>query len=227
MSTFTYSEFYQSLTPTERKYAPGQLFVEGDLSLLSSGLKVSIVGSRKPSERGIRDAECLARTLVEHGVIVVSGLAEGIDTVAHETAIGSGGKTIAVLGTPLDVAYPAKNKGLLDKIKKDHLAVSQFSPGYPTTPGNFPLRNLTMALLSDATIIVEASENSGTRHQGWEALRLGRFVFILKTVIDNKALSWPKEMMKYGAQELICALLPSYLGAIPNVTSRSDHATLY
>jgi DNA processing protein len=227
MSTFTYSEFYQSLTATERKYAPGQLFVEGDTSLLSSGLKVSIVGTRKPSETGIRDAECLAKTLVEHGVIVVSGLAEGIDTAAHESAIQSGGKTIAVLGTPLDVAYPAKNKGLLDKIKAHHLAVSQFTSGYPTTPGNFPIRNRTMALISDATIIVEASENSGTRHQGWEALRLGRFIFILKSVLDNPALTWPKEMVKYGAQALTCESLPSFLAEIPNVTSRSDHATLY
>jgi DNA processing protein len=227
MSTFSYSEFYQSLTPTERKYAPAQLFVEGDATLLSGGLKVSIVGTRKPSEQGIRDAECLAKTLVEHGVIVVSGLAEGIDTAAHETAIRSGGKTIAVLGTPLEIAYPVKNKALLDTIKTHHLAVSQFAPDYPTTPGNFPMRNRTMALLSDATIIVEATENSGTKHQGWEALRLGRLIFILRSVLDNPALSWPREMVKYGAQELTCDMLPAYLEAIPNVTSRSDHATLY
>jgi len=224
---FSYTEFFASLTPAERKSAPKELFAEGDQSLLLSGLKVSIVGSRKSGEQGIRDAECLAETLVRHGVIVVSGLAEGIDTAAHQAAIRAGGKTIAVLGTPLDVAYPAKNKPLLEEIKAHHLAISQFPQGYPTTPGNFPMRNKTMALVSDATIIVEASENSGTRHQGWEALRLGRYLFIMKSVMGDATLSWPKEMVKYGAQELTCELLSAYLDAIPNVTSRSDYASLH
>jgi DNA processing protein len=165
----------------------------------------------------------LAKTLVNHGAIVLSGLAEGIDTVAHETAIKQGGRTIAVLGTPLDIAYPAKNRNLLETIKKDHLAVSQFAQNYPTKKENFPMRNRTMALLSDATIIVEASQVSGTRHQGWEALRLGRLIFIMKRVIENKELSWPKEMVKYGAQELTCELLPSFLEFIPNITERLEY----
>jgi len=224
---FSYKEFYTALTPTERKYAPKDMFVAGDAGLLFSGLRVAIVGSRKPSAQGIENARCLAETLVRHGAIVVSGLAEGIDTIAHETAIRAGGKTIAVLGTPLDKAYPAANARLLNTIKAGHLAVSQFPLGYPVKKENFPMRNRTMALISDATIIVEALENSGTRHQGWEALRLGRLTFILKPVMENPALSWPKEMSGYGAQELTCEQLPSFLEAIPNVTSRSDYASLY
>jgi DNA processing protein len=227
ITPFSYQDFYTSLTTAERKSAPKDLFVEGNPSLLLRGLKVAVVGSRKPSDQGIRDAQCLARTLVQHGAIVVCGLAEGIDTAAHQTAIENGGQTIAVLGTPLDIAYPAKNKSLLDEIKLHHLAVSQFPTGSPVTPKNFPMRNKTMALLSDATIIVEATEESGTRHQGWEALRLGRVIFILKPMIDNKELSWPSEMMKYGAQELTCELLPSFLEGVPNVTSRSDYASFY
>jgi DNA processing protein len=224
MNNFAYKKLFETFTDFEKKYAPPNLFVEGDASLIYSGLKVSIVGSRKPTQQGIEDAKCLAKTLVKHGAIVLSGLAEGIDTVAHETAIKNGGKTIAVLGTPLDVAYPAKNRNLLDIIKKDHLAISQFGKGYPTKKENFPMRNRTMALLSDATIIVEASEASGTRHQGWEALRLGRFIFIMKSVLENKDLSWPKEMVKYGAQELTCELLPSFLEFIPNITARLEYA---
>jgi DNA processing protein len=223
-ASFNYAHFFETFTEVEKKSAPQNLFVDGDASLLSEGLKVSIVGSRKPSQQGIEDAKCLAKTLVEYGAIVVSGLAEGIDTVSHETTIEFGGKTIAVLGTPLEIAYPKQNATLLNSIKRDHLAVSQFPNNYPTKKENFPMRNRTMALLSDATIIVEASEKSGTRHQGWEALRLGRVVFIMKSVIENKELSWTKEMMRYGAQELTCELLPSFLEAIPNVTARFVYA---
>ena len=224
MSTFNYQAFFGTFTDFEKKFAPKDLFIEGDESLLYSGLKVSIVGSRKPSEQGIKDAECLTSVLVQNGITVVSGLAEGIDSVGHLTAINNHGKTIAVLGTPLDKAYPAKNADLLKKIKENHLAVSQFQIGYPTKKENFPMRNRTMALISDATIIVEASETSGTRHQGWEALRLGRLVFIMKSVVDKNELTWPKEMLKYGAQELTCELLPEILYDIPNVTARLAYA---
>lgn len=224
MSNFKYKSFFQTFTSIEKKFAPADLFIDGDESLLYEGLKVSVVGSRKPSQQGIEDAQCLVRTLVEYGSIVVSGLAEGIDTIAHQTAIDSQGKTIAVLGTPLDIIYPAKNINLLNSIKKNHLAISQFPMGYPTKKENFPMRNRTMALLSDATIIVEASEISGTRHQGWEALRLGRYVFIMKSIIENKELTWPKEMVKYGAQELTCDLLPSFIAEIPNITARLSYA---
>jgi DNA processing protein len=224
MSNFSYNDFFQTFTSIEKKFAPKDLYVEGNSSLLYSGLKVCIVGSRKPTIEGIKDAECLAKTLVNNMAIVVSGLAEGIDTVGHETAINNGGTTIAVLGTPTNIAYPSKNSNLLSIIERDHLAVSQFPVGYPTKKENFPMRNRTMALLSDATIIVEASEKSGTRHQGWEALRLGRMVFIMKSVIDNKELSWPSEMVKYGAQELTCELLPEFLESIPNVTARLEYA---
>lgn len=227
MPPFKYLDFYASLTDTERKSAPQDLFLEGDASLLLSGLKVAIVGSRKPSEQGIVDAQCLARTLVKHGVTVVSGLAEGIDTAAHQAAINAGGRTIAVLGTPLNTSYPAKNRPLQEEIKRNHLAVSQFPVGSPVTPKNFPMRNKTMALISDATIIVEAAEQSGTRHQGWEALRLGRVIFIMKRVVEDKGLTWPNEMVNYGAQELTCERLPAFLEGIPNVTARSNHATFY
>lgn len=208
-----------ALNDIERKNAPEKLFVEGDSSLLSHGLRVAIVGSRKATPSGLRRAQSLVKALVEHDITVVSGLAEGIDTVAHETAIALGGKTIAVLGTPLSKAYPAKNKDLLDLIKRDHLAVSQFPEGCPPKRDNFPQRNRTMALISDATVIVEASEKSGTRHQGWEAIRLGRLVYIMQNVADDPALSWPKEMIGYGAQVLTREDLPDVLYDIPSFTA--------
>ena len=105
----------------------------------------------------------------------------------------AGGRTIAVLGTPIDQFYPAENEALQKKIATEQLVVSQFSSGYPITPKNFPLRNRVMALLTDATVIVEAGEKSGTVHQGWEALQLGRLLFLLESVAQDKSLTWPAE----------------------------------
>src|SRR5438105_10266584 len=94
--------------------------------------------------RGAGNARRLSETLVARGAVVVSGLAEGIDTAAHEGAIASRGRTIAVLGTPLDESFPSKNRALQELIMREHLAVSQFGPGVPSQPGNFPMRNRTM-----------------------------------------------------------------------------------
>lgn len=217
-------QLFGQLNSFEAKHAPEGLYLAGDASLLSEGKRVSIVGTRKPSQEGMARARALTRMLVEHGIIVVSGLAEGIDTVAHETAIAEGGRTVAVLGTPLSQAYPARNRALLERIKSDHLAISQFPEGTPARRTNFPQRNRTMALISDATIIIEAGENSGTRHQGWEALRLGRMVFLMQSVVDNGALSWPKEMIGYGAQVLRREDMPDVLHDIPSFTAASVSA---
>jgi DNA processing protein len=222
MMQFNYQDYLNRLSDVEKKHAPKELHFEGDPQLLLLGIRVSVVGSRKPSPEGIKRAEIFTKALVNQNITVVSGLAEGIDTVAHQTAIKEGGKTIAVLGTPLDVAYPKKNKTLLDQIKKDHLAISQFPKGYPSSSQNFPMRNRTMALISDATVIVEASEKSGTRHQGWEALRLGRLVFIMQNVIDDPSLTWPQEMINYGAQVLNRKDLPDILFDIPSFTSSAS-----
>lgn len=217
-------ELFGALNSFESKHAPDRLYVAGDVSLLSEGKRVSIVGTRKPSPEGLARARALTRMLVEHGIIVVSGLAEGIDTVAHETAITAGGRTIAVLGTPLSQAYPTKNRDLLERIKAEHLAISQFAEGMPARRTNFPQRNRTMALISDATVIIEAGENSGTRHQGWEALRLGRMVFLMQSVAENPALTWPKEMIGYGAQVLRREDMPDILYDIPGFTAASVSA---
>jgi len=215
----TTQQLLGQLSDIEAKNAPDELYLEGDKSLLSEGQRVAIVGSRKASREGLARARAFTKALVEHGITVVSGLAEGIDTVAHETAIEMGGKTLAVLGTPLSQAYPAKNKGLLEIIKRDHLAVSQFPEGYPSKRDNFPRRNRTMALICDATVVVEAGEKSGTRHQGWEAIRLGRLVYIMQSVAQNPDLSWPKEMIDYGAQVLRREDLPDIFYDIPSFTA--------
>ena len=200
--TATPAEFLGELNEVEAKYAPRELFLRGDRALLRRGPRVSVVGSRRASEEGQRRARVLSSALARHGITVVSGLAAGIDRAAHEAAIDASGHTIAVLGTPLDSFYPKENQDLQERIGREHLLVSQFPIGYPTTPKNFPIRNRTMALLTDATVIVEAGEKSGTVNQGWEALRLGRLLFLLESVANDRALTWPTEMVRYGAQVL-------------------------
>lgn len=190
------------LNETERKNAPELLYYSGEATLLRAEKRVSVVGSRSVSTEGARRTRVLVTRLVELEIVIVSGLAKGVDSIAHETAIAQGGKTIAVLGTPLDQFYPKENRALQERLMRDHLVVSQFPPGYPVQKNSFPMRNRTMALLSDATIIVEAGEKSGTLHQGWEALRLGRPLFLLESVAQNPSLTWPAKMMDYGAEVL-------------------------
>lgn len=204
-----------ALNEVERKNAPSHLFLAGDTRLLVEGRRVSVVGSREASTQGLERARVLTNALVRHGITVVSGLAEGIDTMAHKTAIAAGGRTIAVLGTALDSYFPAENRALQDAIAKHHLLVSQFAAGTKFKREFFPQRNRTMALVSDATIIVEAGEKSGTVHQGWEALRLGRPLYLMESLAGRSDLTWPKEMLRYGAQLLSRETLDAILEEIP------------
>jgi DNA processing protein len=190
------------LNDVESKFAPTFINVAGPMQIPLPRPRVSIVGARKASQEGITAAGKLAKQLARMKVVIVSGLAEGIDTSAHEAAIASGGRTIAVIGTPLNKTYPRKNLELQQKIMQEHLVISQFPIGHSTTPKDFVLRNRTMALISDATIIVEAGDSSGSLHQGWEALRLGRSLFIWKAILKDTKLTWPEKMMQYGAMVL-------------------------
>lgn len=190
------------LNNIETKYAPKELFISGPMEIPLACPRVSVIGTRNPSASGIANAQMITRTLVENNAIVISGLAAGIDTIAHQTAIKLCGKTIAVLGTPLNKVYPRKNFELQQEIMNNHLVISQFPIGYPITRKNFVIRNRTMALISDATVIVEAGETSGSLHQGWETIRLGRPLFILESVVNDKKLRWAKQMIEYGAIEI-------------------------
>lgn len=214
----TTEELLGPLNEVERKNAPTRLFLAGDRELLRTVPRVSVIGTRRPTPAGRKRAEILCRALVEQRVVVVSGLAEGIDAIAHRTAIDAGGRTIAVLGTPLDRAYPKANAPLQDEIAARHLAVSEFSSGTPTRKSNFPRRNRTMALISHATVIVEAGRTSGTVHQGWEALRLGRPLFLLESLAKSANLGWPQEMLDYGARVLRREEIDSLFEVLPHGT---------
>lgn len=171
------------------------LYLAGDRKLLEQPA-VAIVGSRKASEAGCRRASQLATALARRGLVVMSGLAEGIDEAAHEAAIAAGGSTIAVIGTPLNTAYPAKHATLQQRIYTDHLLISPFPEGTRTFPSNFPERNRVMARLSRATVIIEASDTSGALHQAVECEAAGRALFIAKSVMDDASLTWPRRFKK-------------------------------
>lgn len=180
------------------------LYYSGDLDLLSTR-SVAVVGSRAPSEDGLRRTKKLVELLVQNNFTIVSGLAKGVDTMAHKTAIAVGGKTIAVIGTPLDKVYPKENSDLQSEIARDHLLVSQV-PFYryrqQSINGNrlfFPERNKTMSALTEATIIVEASETSGTLIQAHAAINQGRKLFILDSCFNRKDITWPSRFEALGA----------------------------
>jgi len=181
-----------------------KLWCVGD-STLPRKKCVAIVGTREVSVEGRARARRLGRELAMAGVVVVSGLARGVDTEALSAAIEAGGSVIAVIGTPIDRAYPAENKLLQEQIYRDHLLVSQFEPGEQVFRTNFPERNKLMAAISDATAIIEAGDTSGTLHQAAECVRLGRWLFIAKSVVDEPNLRWPKRFQP----EPVCKTLTS------------------
>ena len=211
----TPDELIGPLNDIEKKFAPPYLFLKGNRKLIDTHPRVSIIGTRHPSEGGINNTSKLTKFLLKNEVVIVSGLALGIDTVAHKTAIENGGRTIAVLGTPLNKYYPKQNSDLQDEIARDNLVISQFSLGSAIQRKNFPLRNRTMALLSHVSIIVEAGEGSGTIHQGWEALRLGRPLFLIEDIIKNKNLKWPHKLIGYGAKILPISQAKFVLESLP------------
>jgi DNA processing protein len=190
-----------------------KIWMAGDATLVKQP-GVAIVGSRNVSAEGAARARRLARELASAGVVVVSGLAKGIDTEALNSAIAAGGRTIGVIGTPIDRAYPAESKRLQETIYRDHLLISQFASGKPVYQSNFPERNKLMAAISDATVIVEASDESGSLHQAVECTRLNRWLFICKSLVDNPSLKWPQSFLHYpttrvlsGTSEILKALV--------------------
>jgi DNA processing protein len=180
------------------------LYYEGAWEL-SESRSIAVVGSRKASPAGLKRAAQIARALVARDFTVVSGLAEGVDTAAHTAALEAGGRTIAVIGTPLGVYYPRPNRPLQERIAREHLVISQVPVlrySRQAVPQNrlfFPERNVTMSALTEATIIVEAGETSGTLTQARAALYQGRKLFILDSCFQRTDITWPARFEAEGA----------------------------
>ncbi len=163
------------------------------------------MGARKASDAGKARAARLARILAENGIAVVSGLATGIDTAALESAVRNEGKVVAVIGTPIDECYPKDNAFLQSRIGLQHLLVSQVPfyrysvQPFASKKVYFRERNVTMAAISDATVIVEASDTSGSLIQARACIKQGRPLFIMRSCLDNPDVTWPKRFVEAGA----------------------------
>jgi DNA processing protein len=171
--------------------APPVLFARG--SLVADDPAVSVVGSRQASERGLAIASGVARELVSRGVTVVAGLALGIDTAAHRTALAQGGRTVGIIGTGLHRVYPAASRGLHEEIAARGLLLSQFWPDAPPQRQNFLMRNATMSGYGLATVVAEAGEQSGARVQARLATEHGRPVILTRLVVDRN--EWAKALL--------------------------------
>ena len=180
------------------------LYFQGWWDLVNSR-SVAVVGTRQPSDEGQARTRRLVKALVDDDFTIVSGLAAGIDTAAHKAAIENGGRTIAIIGTPLSHCYPKLNRDLQKTIAEDYLLISQIplhryeSQDYRRNRLFFPERNKTMSALTEATIIVEAGETSGTLIQARAALEQGRKLFILDSCFQNPQLTWPQKFVEKGA----------------------------
>ena len=168
---------------------PPFLFAKG--SLLSNDLGVSVVGSRKCSPEGATFAHDTACMLCERGLTVIAGLAEGVDSFAHRATLEAGGRTVAFIGTGINRCYPASNRELQKSIEKRGLVLSQFWPDSPPTKQTFPMRNALMSGYGLATVVVEASEHSGTRIQARQAQRHGRPLIFRDVVLERT--EWAQE----------------------------------
>jgi DNA processing protein len=184
---------------------PIELFYfQGWWDLLSTPC-IAVVGTRQPSSAGVASAEQIVRCLVRDKYTIVSGLAAGIDTVAHKTAIQSDGKTIAVIGTPLSRIYPSENADLQKQIASEYLLISQVPiirysrQDWRSNRSFFPQRNVTMSALTAGTIIVEASDTSGTLMQARAAIQQKRKLFILDGCFQDSKLTWPRKYQEMGA----------------------------
>lgn len=183
---------------------PRTLYLRGERLDLLVQPAVAVVGARSCSSYGLGVARTLGRTLAQAGVVVVSGLAYGIDAAAHRGALEGGGCTVAVLGCGIDRDYPRQNAGLAREIATHGLVVSEYEAGVEPAPWRFPARNRIIAALAAATVVVEARERSGALITVDFALELGREVFAVPGEITSTLSAGTNELLRQGATPLTC-----------------------
>ncbi len=197
------------LTPEDAAYPerlreiydpPAVLWIRGDVGLLSRP-GIAVVGTRQPSPYGAGMAELLSRDLANRRVVILSGMARGVDTAAHKGAIEAGGKTVAVWGTGIDVIYPKENKKLAEQIvATGGTIVSEYPLGTFPAPQNFPIRNRILSGMSVGVLVIEAAEYSGTRITARCAMEQNRDVYAVPGNVTNKNAWGPNTLIKQGAK---------------------------
>lgn len=182
--------------------APPVIYVRGQINCLRQPLSLSIVGARNASLNGRKLASQISCELTSQGIMIVSGMARGIDTAAHKGAmfaLNRTGSTIAVLGTGIDIAYPAENQKLCEQIAGQGAVISEFPLGTEPSAGNFPRRNRIVSALTDGTLVVEASLHSGSLITARLALEQGRDVFAVPGFPTDERSAGPNKLIKDGA----------------------------
>lgn len=202
------------LSPEENKFTqiirtiahpPSKLYCIGKLPV-ERRPAIAIVGTRKPSKYGIEVTQRLAYDLAKRGVIIISGMALGVDGIAHRAALEAGGTTIAVLGNGLDQFYPASHRQLgEDIIKKGGAILSEYEPDVPAYPANFLARNRIVSGLSDAILITEAAARSGTLNTAGHALEQGKDIFVVPGNITSPLSAGCNALLRQGATPATCA----------------------
>lgn len=218
------------LTPADADYPqllaeipdpPPVLYYRGQIELirdLDRQCAVAIVGTREPSEYGRRWTRKLSTTLAQHGFMILSGLADGIDAEAHRSCLEIGGNTIAVLGTGVDLVYPAKNLRLYEQLLENGLALSEYPAGTQPDRTHFPRRNRIVAGLSRAVIVIEGSTRSGALITANLANEYGRDVYALPGSLDNPRAAGCLSLISKGAQIILSeSELIQHLGTIPDL----------
>lgn len=181
---------------------PAFLYVLGNFDP-NDKYAIAVVGTRHPTHYGQIVAEQTARDLAQYKITVVSGLARGIDTIAHSSTLKTGGRTIAVIGSGLDVPYPLENKKLLERIAEQGAVVSEFSMGAKPDAPNFPRRNRIISGLSLGTIIVESAQDGGAMITATIALDQDREVFAIPGNITEKRSVGPNKLIREGRAKLV------------------------
>jgi DNA processing protein len=197
-----------SLTPADAAYPdafrtlpdpPYLLFAAGNLALLGTP-GVGVVGTRSPTDYGLRAAASLSGGVARAGLTIVSGMAKGIDAAAHAAALDAGGTTIGVLGHGIDRVYPPGNAKLFARVREAGLLITELAPGEEPNAGNFPRRNRLIAALSLGVLVVEMGEKSGAQHTVTYALEQGKEVFAVPGPISSERSAGTNQLLKDGAR---------------------------
>lgn len=207
------------------------LYYKGDASLLTNPA-IGVVGSRRCSNDGIRTTEVLSKTLSASGVTTVSGLARGIDAVAHAHAISGWGSTVAVLGTGISHVYPPENRDLFFDVAERGVIVTEFPPNMPPEGRNFPLRNRIISGLSLGVLVIEAMPKSGSLITARHALEQGREVFAVPGRMQSRASSGCHDLIRQGAtavfscDDILVSIAPLLGISLDNFTRTGDTASV-
>lgn len=182
---------------------PAVLYCRGNLNLLKDSNTVAMVGSRKASDYGLNIARNFSAQIAQAGIVVISGMALGIDTACHKGALSMSGKTIAVLGTAIDQLYPHENEKLGEMIISKGLVVSEYPPGFKTAKFHFPMRNRIIAGLSRSVVIVEASQKSGALITAFLAVEYNRNLYAVPSDVGKILGQGSNYLISRGATCLI------------------------